>query len=242
MKYAIFSDIHGNYEAFISVLEKAEEQEVDSLVFLGDIVGYGASPCECLALLKRNSDISLGGNHDYAIAGKTSTRYFNEYAKAAVLWTQGQLADADRKYLGSLPVMGKNDDMTYAHSSPFEPEHWHYVTNALDAKRNFEYFSGEICFLGHSHVPLILEKQADGTLAGIRDKKVCLKEGHRYIVNDGSVGQPRDGNPKASFCIFDTEERSIEIVRVDYDIETEQKKIVKSGLPRFLSERLSVGR
>lgn len=242
MRYAIFSDIHSNIEAFQAVVEAVEQKNADKRIFLGDVVGYGASPNECVNLVREWSDYVLGGNHDYAAVGKTDTSYFNQYAKAAIIWTTQNLSEENKLYLSSLPAIGNDNFITFAHSSPFEPESWHYIGNINDARKNFYHFEGQLCFIGHSHQPVIVEKKEDGTVRGIKERTILLNEGSRYIVNDGSVGQPRDGNPNASFCIYDTDKKEVEIHRVSYDIESQQAKMRIANLPDYLINRIAIGR
>lgn len=240
MRFIIISDVHGNLEALEAVLKEVKTHHNGDILFLGDSVGYGPDPKECIKVLKKESNILLAGNHDWAVIGKTDISYFNPYARAAVEWTQGVLSNEEKLFLEGLPVAErlKGEGLYLVHSTPKEPEQWHYLITTWDAHINFHFFSEKICFLGHSHQPVVIEKTKAGEMALYRDS-VEVKDGCRYIVNVGSVGQPRDGNPDASYALFD--DGKIEIKRVPYDIVLTQKKMRMAGLPDYLIERLSRG-
>ena len=239
--YAIISDVHANLEALYAVLINLEHESYHSLLFLGDSVGYGPDPNECIELLKEKAAIMLAGNHDWAAAGITDTSAFNLYAKAALEWTRDVLRDKNKALLEKLPLTStlKKDGITIVHSSPGQPEKWHYVADAHDAEKYFRYFKEDLCFLGHSHVPFIAERTHPGTVK-FHDSSAEIKKGSRYIINVGSVGQPRDGNPQAAYTLL--RDNSLEIKRVSYDIVLTQKKMRKAGLPEYLINRLSAGR
>jgi len=241
MQYAILSDVHANLEALEAVLQDVDKRAIEDVLFLGDAVGYGPDPNECVELLMRRCKIILAGNHDWGVLGKTDIAYFNEYARAAIEWTQGVLTKKNMKNLNSFPVRKEieKEDMLLVHSTPKEPEEWHYLLTLWDAEINFHYFENKYCFLGHSHFPLIIERLPSEELVTYKDK-VSKGQAERYIMNAGSVGQPRDGDPRAGYAIIDDEK--MEIVRVPYDIQAVQKKMRKAGLPTLLIERLSAGR
>lgn len=241
MQYAVLSDVHANLEALQAVLQDMDFKRIRNLLFLGDAVGYGPNPNECVELLIKRCKILLAGNHDWGVLGRTDIKYFNEYARVAIEWTKKALEKKNFKNLQSLPIQEKieNEDILLVHSTPREPEEWHYLLTFWDAEINFNYFGNKYCFLGHSHYPFIIERLPSGELVTYKDKaSKSLTE--RYIVNVGSVGQPRDGDPRASYAIVDDEK--IEIVRVPYDIEAVQDKMRKADLPSLLIERLSVGK
>jgi|Deesub1362A_J573_1020465.scaffolds.fasta_scaffold00132_24 predicted phosphodiesterase len=241
MQFIILSDVHGNLEALMAVLEDIRtHHEKGDVFFLGDSVGYGPDPSECIRIIKEESSIILAGNHDRAVTGRTDVSYFNPYARAAVEWTQEVLSDEDKAFLDSLPVSArlKDQGIYLVHSTPKEPEQWHYLLTTWDAYVNFHLFDERICFIGHSHQPVIIEMDPKGEILIYRDR-VELRDGCRYIVNVGSVGQPRDGNPDASYALFD--DRRIEIKRIPYDIVSTQEKMKRAGLPGYLIERLSKG-
>lgn len=241
MRYAILSDVHSNLEALEAVLRNVDKRKVKDVLFLGDAVGYGPNPNECIELLMARCKILLAGNHDWGVLGLTDINYFNKYARAAIEWTKHVITEGNRKTLGPLPVKkGINkEDMILVHSTPKEPEEWHYLLTLWDAEINFHYFDNKFCFLGHSHYPFVIEKLLSGELVAYKEAAVMGKT-ERYIMSVGSVGQPRDGDPRACYAIVNDEK--MEIIRVPYDIEAVQKKMIKEGLPLFLSERLSRGR
>lgn len=243
MRYAVFSDVHGNLEALQAVLDEIKRLRYDRLVFLGDIVGYGANPNEVIEIVKSIVDrpLTLAGNHDYAAAGLTDITYFNPSAREAILWTEECLTEKNMEYLRGLKVNLTYEGLTFVHSSPKEPDKWHYIINISDAVENFNFFDTKICFIGHSHVPMIMEKDGDGDITIYKGEK-RLNRGCRYIINTGSVGQPRDRDPRSSFAVYDSETETIEIKRVSYNIDRAQEKILEEGLPVQLANRLSYGR
>jgi len=240
MRYAVIADVHGNLEALEAVLKRLKEESFDVLLFLGDSVGYGPNPNECLEILKKKAQVLLAGNHDHAVAGLTDTEYFNPHAKTAIEWTREVIKDKNRRLLASLPVVEhmKRENLFLVHSTPKEPEEWHYLISSWDAYINFPFFREQICLIGHSHVPAIIVEPPEGEIK-VLDLKAEIKEDCRYIVNAGSVGQPRDGNPYASYVML--KEDSVEIKRVSYDILLTQKKMRNAGLPDYLINRLAKG-
>ena len=241
MQYAVLSDVHANIEALKAVLQDVEGRKIRNIVFLGDAVGYGPDPNECVELLKERCNIILAGNHDWGVVGQTDITYFNEYARTAIEWTKGVLTKKNLKSLQSFPIQGEieEEDMFLVHSTPKEPSQWHYLLTLWDAEINFNYFNNKYCFLGHSHYPFIIERLPSGELVTYKEK-AFKGQTERYITNVGSVGQPRDGDPRASYAVVDDE--NLEIVRVPYDVGAVQNKMRKAGLPSLLIERLSVGR
>lgn len=240
MRYAIISDVHANLEALNAALEKIKKEKVDALFFLGDSVGYGPNPNECIETLKEKAAVLLAGNHDWATLGLTDVEYFNPYARAAIEWTKNALSDKNRVFLERLPIaeIVRHNSIYLVHSTPKEPKQWHYILNTWDAYINFQFFTERICLIGHSHHPFIAEQNPESRISVYKDF-AHFKEGCRYIVNVGSVGQPRDGNPDAVYALLN--KNFIEIKRVAYDIVSTQKKMREAGLPSFLIERLSRG-
>ncbi len=236
----IFSDLHSNLEALEAFQEKITAINHDVKVCLGDTIGYGADPNACAEWVRENSDMVLAGNHDYAAVGKTDITYFNPYAMQACLWTRNQLTAANHEYFCSLPVEQEKYGIRWAHSSPFEPDRWHYVTSTQDAGQ-FEHFSEPVCFLGHTHLPHILELAPEGTVKEYSVSHMTLKPGCRYIVNVGSLGQPRDRDPNPAFVVYDTSLGTVEYYRFSYNIPLAQEKIRQQGLPSFLADRLQSG-
>ncbi|NIR51685.1 metallophosphoesterase family protein [candidate division KSB1 bacterium] len=240
MKYAIISDIHGNLEALESVLTEIEKHYVDSLLCLGDVVGYGPNPNECVEVIRDKAEVILAGNHDYAPLGKLDLSYFNPWARNAIEWTADQLSESSKEFLLSLPLKMNLNGFTIVHSTPLNPEQWNYIITIGDAVRNFHEFEGRVCFVGHSHVPMIVSVKNEDYRA-IRENPLQIDPDRRYIINVGSVGQPRDLIPRAAYAIYDTTNGTYELFRVDYDIAETQSKIIQSGLPEFLAERLELG-
>jgi diadenosine tetraphosphatase ApaH/serine/threonine PP2A family protein phosphatase len=239
--YVVISDIHGNLEAFEAAREYIEGLSPDAVLCLGDLVGYGASPNECTALARDMCDAVVAGNHDFGAVGLTEISYFNSYARQAILWTAGQLTDEVAAYLKSRPLTEVVDErIRIVHATPREPGRWNYIFNQEQALEEFGGFGEEICFVGHSHQPVIYELMDSETLI-INADRVQVREGRRYLVNVGSVGQPRDGDPRACVCIYDTDSSEIAIRRVEYDIEGAARKIIAAGLPAVLASRLSWG-
>jgi predicted phosphodiesterase len=241
MLYAVLSDVHSNLEAVKVVLTDVEQKKIEDIVFLGDAVGYGPNPNECIDILVERCKILLAGNHDWGVLGLTDISYFNEYARYAIEWTRSVLTEKNSKILKSFPVKKESraDNILFVHSTPKETEEWHYLLTLGDADINFQYFDNKFCFLGHSHQPFIIERFPSGELVTYKES-APIKKGDRYIINAGSVGQPRDGDPRACYAIIDDE--TVEIVRIPYDIEKVQKKMGKVLLPSPLIERLSKGR
>ena len=240
MRYAFLADIHGNLTAFKAVLRDIEENGgVDELWCLGDIVGYGPDPSACIAQLRDYPHRCVAGNHDWAAVGKVDISDFNPDAAEACRWTGKQLSADDIKYLESLPLTLTNGDFTIAHGSPREPI-WEYILTTRIANENLRFFETRYCLIGHSHVPLLFEQ--DGETCLLKDLPAELRLGeNRLIVNPGGVGQPRDGDPRAAYAVYDESDRVIYYYRVPYDIADTQERMEKNGLPTFLVNRLSRG-
>lgn len=240
MEHAIVSDIHGNLEALEAVLRDLERRGIGSVACLGDFVGYGASPNECIDTLRPRIQAAVAGNHDLAACGRLKLAYFNPDAAAAARWTDEHLSDSSRSYLQELPFEYRWQGMLLVHASPSSPGAWHYVLSTADAEMEMESYEEPICLIGHSHVPGAFEWGPRG-IRYSREDEVPLRDGCRYLVNVGSVGQPRDGDPRASYLIFDDAKAALTHVRLDYDIEGAMRRIETAGLPRFLAERLQWG-
>lgn len=240
MRYAIISDIHANLEAFTTVLKHIEGAEIDKIICLGDIVGYGANPSECIALVRERGMATIAGNHDFACIGKTNINYFNTYAKEATLWTRKVTTIDDKEWLNSLPLVDYHDNFTVVHGTLYSPELFDYIQTTYDAYLSLQLLENQVCFLGHSHVPITFFQGE--MISYTLNLEVPLEDDIKALVNVGSVGQPRDDNPKASFAIYDTDQKKISIVRLEYDIEKASTKIKRAGLPGPLAERLKFGR
>lgn len=240
MKYAILGDIHANYEALGAVLADAEKQGVTDFVCLGDIVGYNASPIECLEKVQSLGCPVVRGNHDHYCAVDDTLNGFHPIAADVVDWTRKQLSDEQRQYLRDLKYVQRVQTFTVVHSTLDTPEMWGYVFDKLEAEASFAYQSTSLCFYGHTHVPLAFEK-TDRVRVGLYSKiKITL--GRKYFINAGSVGQPRDGDPRAAYVTFDLMKNEVELHRVAYDFRITQKKIADAGLPNRVASRLAVGR
>lgn len=236
MRIAIISDIHANLEALNKALEIIDERKPDEIICLGDIVGYGPDPNECVDIIRNRAGVVLMGNHDYAVTHAEATDNFNPIAKEAVLWTRNNIHNDNLNFLTHLPYTYKSGDVYYVHSTPQEPEEWHYVFTWNDAMTQFDHFEGKVCFFGHSHVPQIYYNDTESAMSFFLNKET------KYLINVGSIGQPRDGNPRLSFGIFDTDQWHYQPFRSDYDMELTAKKIRDRGLPPFLADRLLKGR
>ena len=241
MRYGIIADIHGNLEALETVIAACRQEGIQDFLCLGDLVGYGANPKECLKMIQYLKAICIAGNHDWAVLGKIDVAYFNPVAKAAIAWTRQQLSQQDLNFLKSLDLIFKNDDMILVHGTLDHPEEFHYLLDMSDILNTFSLIDRPLCFLAHTHVPGIFVKHKE-KFYDARNLKITLSPQEQCVVNVGSVGQPRDGSPLAAYCIYDTDARKVEIKRIAYDIETAQKKILVAGLPAFLAQRLSIGR
>lgn len=243
MRYAVISDIHANLEAFQAVLDDAGD--IDRLWCLGDVIGYGPDPNDCTALLREYEHICVAGNHDLAGIGKADTYTFNSDAKRAIEWTTSVLGASAREYLARLPlVLTMDNRFTVVHGSPREPA-WEYIVGVAEAKAAFHDTDTEVTLVGHTHVPMVFRELGAG--AGVKgappaeDEAVQLN-GRRLILNPGSVGQPRDGDERASYILLDLEQQVARYRRVPYRITKVQEKMQKAGLPERLIARLTYGR
>lgn len=240
MKIALFGDIHANWEAFEAVLADADAQGCDSYVCLGDVVGYNADPVKCLEKVQEMGCPVVKGNHDEDAGGEHSLEMMNPTAAEALQWTRDQLSAEQREWLTRMRMVRQVEDFTIVHSTLDQPNVWNYVTNKFDAMSNFSYQFTQVCFHGHTHVPRVFVR---GTrVQELEPDSVAIEPGMKYFINAGSVGQPRDGEWKASYCIYDTDNKIVTFRRLEYDIETTQKKIIEAGLPKILADRLATGR
>lgn len=240
MKYAILGDIHANLEALRAVLEDAETQQVTHYACTGDMVGYNADPKACLQLIRNLGGPVVQGNHDYYAACTESMELFTPMAQKSILWTRKHLSPFDRKYLRNLPMIADVENFTLVHSSLSNPRLWSYIFKSKAAAAHFRNQFNPVCFFGHTHVPLAFVK--DGGIDRGFYETLHVRPGAQYLINVGSVGQPRDRNPKAAYAIYDLEEQTISMRRVEYDIETTQGKVRAAGLPFRNALRLENGR
>ena len=240
MRYAVLSDIHGNLEALDAVLADAADR-ADALLCLGDVVGYGADPLACVERVAGRAAATIAGNHEHGVVGLLDLEWFNPYARAAAEWTRERLDDDHLRYLAALPLTAEVADATLAHASPRHPEEWDYLLSAEDGFNAFPAFATRLCFVGHTHVPGVWSLGSSGPEYLVGAIELRLEHGRRYLVNVGSVGQPRDRDPRAAYALWDVERGRLEIRRVPYEVERAQRKILTGGLPRLLSDRLARG-
>ena len=240
MRFAIFSDIHANWEALEAVLKDAEERAATSYVCLGDVVGYNANPHECVGRIRDMECPIVKGNHDEQASLTESSRDFNELAEHAIEWTRANLTAEDKQWLRDLRLERQVRDFTIVHATLDTPGQWGYVFNNLDAAASFTYQHTSVCFFGHTHVPMAFIRD-DGVRRSTFEQ-LRIEPGRKYFINAGSTGQPRDGDWRAAYCIYDSEKNVVELHRVKYDLDTAQNKIIKAGLPRLLADRLAMGR
>jgi len=240
VQYAILSDIHGNLEALRAVLDDCAGV-ADAVLCLGDTVGYGADPVPCVELVADRAQVVVGGNHEHGVAGRLRLAWFNRHARAAAEWTREQLDDDHRAWLGALPLVHEVADATLVHASPVQPEEWDYLITAEDGFAAFGHFATRWCFVGHSHVPGAWSLGSAGPEHHPGAVRLSTERGRRYLVNVGSVGQPRDRDPRAAYALWDAEAGRVEIRRVAYDVAGARRKILAAGLPRLLADRLAAG-
>ena len=236
-KIAIFSDIHANITALEAVISDADAQGVSSFACLGDIVGYGPSPGDCVTRVQELKCVSVKGNHDEYVLDDYDLSTFNSQAREALEWTRGNLSKGQKEWLGSLPYTKRLGRNLIVHATLENPEEWDYVRNSFDATLAIQAQNTPICFYGHTHVPVAYE-MVENRAQLVKSSNVKVENGAKYLINVGSVGQPRDGDQKSSYVIFDRAERSIEFRRVAYDIQTVADEIFNVGLPKSLAERL----
>jgi predicted phosphodiesterase len=247
MRLLILSDIHANVDAFDAVLEAAEPERWDRALVLGDLVGYGAEPNAVIErVLSLNPMAVIRGNHDKAACRLADASDFNHVARAAALWTAQALTEENRAYLIRLPMgpISTDDTVEICHGAPFDEDH--YIFDLPDAGHALDTTARPICFFGHTHLPVIYRRDAEGDAGFIPEVEhhldLPLGDGARYLINPGSVGQPRDGDPRAAFGIYDTQRKVMTMSRVDYRVDLAQKRIFDAGLPPSLAHRLAVGR
>ena len=239
MKFAIIADIHANLDALQVVLADIKEQKCTHYACVGDVVGYGPNPRECLDIVRSMGMPCVKGNHDEYCSTDQELDGFNPHAAEAVTWTRNQLSAEDRQWLKDLKYFRMVTSFSMVHATLDAPDRWGYVFNKLDAAASFPYQNTAVCFFGHTHVPVAFIR--DTMVRGGTYSKFKVEAGKKYFVNVGSVGQPRDKNPKAAYVVYDVIEGTIELRRLDYDIPAVQKKILAAGLPARLAERLAFG-
>jgi predicted phosphodiesterase len=246
MRYLIVSDVHSNREALDAVLSFVRRKRWDKLVCLGDLVGYGANPNQVVDTVRRlRPSCSIRGNHDKVCAGLEEGELFNRIALEAAMWTRRKLTPANLRWLTQLPrgPLEIDGEFAIAHGTPIDEDA--YIFGEIEALNVFRYTPYSICFFGHSHFPVVFALSPDSITTMLtrgQTFRLKLEPGVRYLINPGSVGQPRDGCPKASFALLDTRARTVTIHRITYPLATAQARIRRAGLPRALADRLSLGR
>ncbi len=240
MKYAIISDIHGNLHALLAVLEEIEKIGADVHCCLGDIVGYGAYPNECVEIVQNLGFHTVAGNHDFAVLDKISTENFNKVAKISTNWTRESLTQASLDFLDQMPLLEELGDVTLVHGTRYSPELFDYIQSSYEASLSLDYTNGRVCFIGHSHVPISFLQDPYVTYS--TETEIQIPQSGKALVNVGSVGQPRDKNPRACFATYDDETETVSLHRVSYDIDGAIDGIRDKGLPTMLGDRLRFGR
>ncbi len=232
VRIAVLSDIHSNLEALQTALRAIERIGVDKVYCLGDVVGYNANPVECLHLVQKHCAGVVVGNHDLAVATGEGISLLPDNAQKAALHNRDLLSDTLREEILSWPDTLVEDGCTFVHATPDAPRDWKRVQSFASAREQFDHFDTDICFIGHTHIPSVVSDRL-GVLQ--------VREGHRFLINTGSIGQSRDGNPRLSFSLFDTKTITYRNVRLEYDVQTAARKIIGAGLPERLAERLKSG-
>jgi predicted phosphodiesterase len=240
MRYAVIADIHANLEALEVVLADTKEQKCTHYCCVGDVVGYNANPKECLDIVRSMGMPVVKGNHDEYCSSEEDLEGFNPHAAEAVNWTRKQLGKEDRQWLRDLKYVRLVASFSMVHATLDGPQRWGYVFDKLAAAASFTYQNTSVCFFGHTHVPVAFVR--DSVVRGGTYSKFRVEPGKKYFVNVGAVGQPRDGNPKAGYVVYDLNDGTIELRRLDYDIPKAQKKIMEAGLPQRLADRLALGK
>lgn len=232
MRLAVLSDIHSNLEALQTALRAIERIGVDKIYCLGDVVGYNANPVECIHLVQKHCAHVVIGNHDLAVATGEGLDLLPSDARKAARHNRNLLSDTLRSEITSWPEKITEDECTFVHATPDAPRAWKRVQSFPSAREQFEHFDTDVCFIGHTHIPSVVSDRL-GVLQ--------VREGHRFLINAGSIGQPRDGNPRLSFALFDTKTITYRNVRLEYDVETTARKVIAAGLPKRLADRLRQG-
>ncbi len=243
MKILLLSDIHANLTALEAVMAAvADSGPIGAIWVSGDTVGYGPDPNECMELVRDSADMVIAGNHELAAIGKMSTEDFNAHAAAVTEWTQKTLTDSVAEYIAGLPLRLEQGDFTLVHGSPRDPV-WEYLLSDDGFRANLDHFESPGCMVGHSHYQFLVQIPEGAAMVAQSEQDIDLPVGDgRFFVNPGSVGQPRDGDPRAAYATYDDEDRAVTFRRVEYDIGATQQRMESAGLPEPLIERLSHGR
>lgn len=240
MRYAILGDVHSNLPALEAVLADIDKQGAETILCVGDVVGYAADPKECLQIVRERAAAAVAGNHDCGTVDSVDMTYFNEDARDAIEWTKGRLSEEELSYLADLPLVAEFDELLLVHSTPYYPGDFAYIQTLYDAALAFSKMQQGICFVGHSHVPVIFA--ASNPIDFFLVQEFDIPKEEKVIVNVGSVGQPRDMDPRASYALLDTDKRTLYMRRLDYDINDAEQRIQTAGLPDTNGQRLHWGR
>jgi predicted phosphodiesterase len=240
-RFAVFSDVHANLAALLALFDFLDLAGIERSYCCGDLVGYGAHPNACCDRIRERNIPTVRGNHDQTALTLDMVDQFNAVARTAIAWTHERLTHTNQMFIRELPMKIVEEKYTFVHSSPFEPDKWHYVVTEADARQCFEYFDNTICFIGHSHQPFIVEL-TNGKINRLpADRVVDICEGSRYLVNVGSVGQPRDGNPELACFLVDEHVGIMRLHRQVYPVDQAQAAIFNENLPPELADRLGLG-
>ncbi|MDF1544398.1 MAG: metallophosphoesterase family protein [bacterium] len=242
MRIALLSDIHGNLEALTAVLADIKLQDIDKVHSLGDVVGYGCNPIECIELVEQSCDIKLMGNHEFLALGLADEKKYNPAALESINWTREKLGDYDISLLENYQMDASDGDFYFVHASPFNPSEWNYILNLNQAEKAFENLRQRVCFCGHSHVPMIFLENPEGPPRQKAGHDILMDPDYRYIINVGSTGQPRDNDPRACYVIVDSKTNDLSYRRVEYDYKFTQEKMADASIPDVLIKRLEIGR
>ena len=236
--FAVISDIHANLEALETVLAYLDQHHIENIYCLGDIIGYGPDPVKVIEIIKAREITTCLGNHDAALLDPLKNMRFNPIALMAIEWTRRQVSASHLAWLSSLPFSYTKKNCFFVHASPDFPENWEYISYPSQAREQFNAFSEKICFIGHTHYPTIICEEGSSDFSSI----IRLDPAKKYMINTGSVGQPRDGDPRTCFLTYETGSGEIQYIRLAYDVKKTQKKIANSDLPEYLAARLARGR
>lgn len=240
--FAILGDIHSNLDALNVVLDDCRAQGVTDFLCTGDVVGYNACPHECLQIVRDLGCPVVMGNHDHYVSSRQNLDDFNPNAAAVIEWTRKQLTVDEMFYLRSLPFSCTKMGISLVHATLDKPDAFGYVFDHLQAQAHFIHQMSKLCFHGHTHCPMIYEKQGDSVYRiDAQDLTIPVLGPNKYFINVGSVGQPRDGDPRASYVLYSPTKRTVRFRRLEYDINAAQQRVLAAGLPKRLAERLSIG-
>ncbi len=242
MIIALISDVHGNLEALTAVLRDIHRSGAAEIWFLGDAVGYGANPNETLKLIQAECTVKLMGNHDYSALGLLDSGDFNDYAQSAIQFTSAILDSQSIGIMSAFKMKHEQHGVLAVHATPEAPEEWRYCLGVYEADRQFRHFRQRVAFLGHTHKPTVFSRDFAGEVTQYEPGDLQLESESRYLINSGSVGQPRDGDPRAAYALFDVRSQRMSHRRVEYDVATAQAKMAAAQLPEFLIERLANGK